>query len=531
MKPEQIRQWYGLRSKNGCPGLREHRYPQILRKHRIIIERFVYLRVPNKFFCMACKKLEMFPQKYCPYKLQFKNMENVLAVLAPITYGRTNKIKEFDPEEIIICNCVKDVFTHPEKEDLKKQLQNLYDLTNRYLNDQFKNGMNITLEEFNRKPDYDDLVNKLRWAFDRNVKRLSEEATEEDWKEFGSSHDLIFMISADDVDTYCLQARVYGYYKQFSSPTLFNILNYIIKEKKKTRIIILEGKENNNFIKSLSDRYFKERKVKIDFVDNGIKTKIIDYGSVIHEITNTDSIFCRKTLENFSTQKFIRNTINKILTENHNDPYLKIGVIINKPKKKLIKEEMRLYIPERFKNVTIETRYNSEGLNSFKNCDVGFIVGSPIIDKKNIAYEFFQWNGYLPKNMDTYKKDGRFIFVNPKLDDFREKREEDEAHNEICLFYLNSKKIHLYVFAKVPESINKEGFRIERKNKKEMIEKDRKEWLENFVKEKGRVHAFDADLEFAKRFKLGDKRTYRTVLRLIKESECLTLKRGAIFYT
>ncbi len=539
MSHEEIRHWWGLKSENGCPCLRGNEYPQILRKHRMIIERLVrFEKLSNKFFCMTCKSLEMFPQEDCPYQNQFENLKDVQVILAPMAYGRTKKIGEFNPDEIVIVNCILDINEHPKRGLIELQLQRLIDLDD--VSDVGRIDRRMTLKELNNHPAYEYLIKRLGWIYEKNIKKIVEEAKEEDWEEISSSYHEWFMVSVDDIDTYCKQARVYEYCEQFSSPTLYNLLNEIIKNEKETKVTIIEGRKNSSFIESLADRYYKEREVKINFIDDGLKPEIVDCGTEIHEITNCGTIFCRKTLENPSTRKFIKDTNDRMIKHEDNiDPI--IGVIINKPeifdklskekKKERLEKEMRQYVPERFKNVKIETRYNSEGSTNFRNCDTGIIVGSPIIDKENIAYEFFQWNGYRPKSLKTIKKDGRFHYVNPELDAFRKKREEDEAYNELRLFYLNSRKIHIYDYGKVSKLIEKEGIIVDRSiDLKYLMDLERSEWLEEFVKERSSVSAYEVDKAFAKRFDIGKDWSYRTVLRLVKKSERLTLKRGALFY-
>ena len=63
-----------------------------------------------------------------------------------------------------------------------------------------------------------------------------------------------------------------------------------------------------------------------------------------------------------------------------------------------------------------------------------------------------------------------------------------------------------------------------------MIELERFEWLENYVKEKGHVHIDETILDFAERFDIGKNWSHRKISWIIKESYHLTKKRRIIFY-
>ena len=111
-------------------------------------------------------------------------------------------------------------------------------------------------------------------------------------------------------------------------------------------------------------------------------------------------------------------------------------------------------------------------------------------------------------------------------------REENESCCEIHMAHpLNSKKF-IYVFGEVPKYIEEEGIRVEKIVKKDIINFERKKWLEEFVKQKGSVVAVVAEEAMVKQFKEIKSLdwAYRIVRKIVAESEHLTLKRGGIFY-
>ena len=71
---------------------------------------------------------------------------------------------------------------------------------------------------------------------------------------------------------------------------------------------------------------------------------------------------------------------------------------------------------------------------------------------------------------------------------------------------------------------------MEKINKNYITNFERNKWIEEFVQQRSPVPAVIAEEEFAKHFGIGEKRTYRMVLKLADENEHLTLKRGTLYY-
>ena len=202
---------------------------------------------------------------------------------------------------------------------------------------------------------------------------------------------------------------------------------------------------------------------------------------------------------------------------------------------KKLMERRAFYIPERFKDVKVETHYGNRGKNSLADRDVLFIVGTPNINKYNIEQEFIFLNGYAPQSVEPLPKELHTAFYHypdPELEEHRRLREENESCYEIHMAHpLNSKKF-IYVFGEVPKYIEEEGIRVKKIVKKDIINFERKKWLEEFVKQKGSVVAVVAEEAMVKQFKEIKSLdwAYREIRRFVKESEHLKIKKGGIFF-
>ena len=243
----------------------------------------------------------------------------------------------------------------------------------------------------------------------------------------------------------------------------------------------------------------------------------------------------------------IRQMIEWFLVNFHNnDPNLKIGIIMWKPKgwrrmslaeqDKILENKKVFYVSERFKDVKAETRYNIRGKNSLADRDVLFIIGTPNISKYQIERDFIFMNGYAPATLETVEGEphiGYHHYVDPELETFRRLREEDESCYEIHMIHpLNSKKI-IYAFEEVPKDIEEEvGLSLKKITEKDMRNFERRKWLEEFVQHRGSVVAVVAEEAMVEQFKeiKSLEWTYRIVRKIVKESEHLTIRKGGIFY-
>ena len=542
------RHWYGLKSKDfGCPCLDKTK--DITEKQKII-QKLIKLKFANDVICKSCNKSDAYPQKDCRYKKQFEKIKEFPFVLAPMGYAPTKYIDTYDPQEIVVDNCLLGTKPLPPKGLLELQLRYLHELSQPYHNFQ----STLTLEELNDRKDYNYFLNvTLREQYDKKIiNKFVEQIKKEDWKESTSDYHEWFLVQPNDIDIYCKLAGVYGYHEQFGRPYIFYLFDYLDekreKESKEVKLTIIDVPERINFLKTkkLVERYRIEKGVIINFVDERFETENVDHGSEVIEATVRVSKCSKKVLGNRSTRMNIKEMIEWFLVNRHNnDTNLKIGLIVSKPKgwrkmwkatyNKKLMERRAFYIPERFKDVKVETHYGNRGKNSLADRDVLFIVGTPNINKYNIEQEFIFLNGYAPQSVEPLPKElhtGFYHYPDPELEEYRRLREEDESCYEIHMAHpLNSKKI-IYVFGEVPKYIEEEGIRVKKIVKKDIINFERKKWLEEFVKQKGSVVAVVAEEAMVKQFKEIKSLdwAYRIVRKIVAESEHLTLKRGGIFY-
>jgi len=535
--------WWGLASKYGCPCLRETEDSKIPEKEakRKLIQRFVNLKFTYDHVCSTCKDIEAYSQENCPYKKQFNNIKSFPFVLAPIAYAFTKRIEDYDPQEIVVDDCILNAKLLPKKSYLELQLQRLMNFTDTHSFIDSK----LTLEKLNNNPDYNNIIRKLKGAYKKNIKKLVEEAKDKNWKEIISSYDKNFLVSPNDIDTYCKLARVHEYQEQFATPAVFYLFDYVVekqKEGKKIKLTIIDARPDMNFLKSLADRYYKEKHVVINFKDDNFKPKMVDQGSVVYDMTGPFSWYPKYAVENFETQKRFKRKIEWILVNRYNnDSNLKIGIIFWKPKgkketknyEKRLHEKMRRFIPERFKKVEIETRGNTRGKNSLENCDVLFIIGSPVINKYKIEPQYVHWHGHKPSTLETVEKGphgGRYHFVDQELETFCRLREEEEMYQEIHRARPWLKKKHIYVLGKVPKSISEEGIEVRKLDGEDIRSLGRKEWLEEYVKHKSPVPRIFVEEAVAKQFGISEKWAYREIKKVVAESDHLRIKKGGIFY-
>jgi len=156
----------------------------------------------------------------------------------------------------------------------------LHDLTDRY----YKLDSEITLKELNNKHDYDIFINKLRSPYKKNINKLVEQAKDKNWKKNSSDYDEKFLVSPNDIDTYCKLARVHGYQEQFATPALFYLFDYVVekqKEGKEVKLTIIDARPDIDFLKSLAERYYKEKHVIIKFKTDEFEPKLVDRGSIV----------------------------------------------------------------------------------------------------------------------------------------------------------------------------------------------------------------------------------------------------------
>jgi hypothetical protein len=529
--------WWGLASENGCPLLVQ------INEEAKLVQRLVRLKFTYDHVCSACSDINAFPQKECPYKKQFENLKSFRFVLAPIAYAYTKRIGDYEPDEIVVDDCSREVREHPTKDVLEAQLQRLTDLTNQYV----KLDSKITLRELNKRPDYDKFMKKLEWAYKKNINKLVEQAKEKNWKKNTSDYDEQFLIPPSEIDTYCRQARVHDYEEQFATPALFYLFDYVYEKKKEgknVKLTIIDAKPDLSLLESLVKHYYKEKGVKVNIKDDKFKPQIIDRGSVVYKMGT--GWYPRKSYDNAETKRVIREYIEWVMSYFYdNNPDQPIGIILWKPKgwqwlgdeklEERLNYEMRLFIPKRFKNVKIETHGNTLGKNSLKDSEPLFVIGSYVTNESDLDKRFFWWSGYKPSTLKTKENKphkGHYHKLDPELDAFRRRDQEIEEYQEIHRSRLWPSKKRVFVFGTIPKEIVDEGVRVEELNKNDIERLNRRKWLEEFVRHRERVSVVIAEEKMVEQFEElnSTKWAYREILKIKDKSRHLELKRGMLHY-
>ncbi len=506
-----------------------------------MIQRLVNLEFSYDYICTACKEINAYPQNECPYKKQFENLKSFPFVLAHSAYAFTKRIAEYDPQHIVVDDCLMYIKVHPTKDELETQLQFLTNLTNRYQ----KINSKITLLELNQRPDYVKFMNKLKFAHKKYINEIVEEAKNKNWNKNCSGYDKLFLISPDDIDTYCKLAKVHGYQEQFATPMLFYLFDYVYEQKKKgneVQLTIIDAKPNINFLEILAKRYRLERSITINFEPDNFKPNLVDHGSVVYRVGRKDAWYpIEESIEkNPKIRENIRKRIAELLDYFYNNNFnQKIGVVMKKPSlkkpelKKLSFEEakecnMRRFVPNEFRNVEIETFGNVRGKNSLENCDPLFVIGTYSRNKDNIERDFIHWHAHKPTTLETVENGahgGYYHYVDKELDSFRQQFEEIEMYQAIHRSRLWLSKKQVFVFGIVPTEIMNEGVKVVRIKGGWGMNRQRREWLmEKMKKAKEEIASWTRD-DMADYFGISEDYAYREIKTIVESSKELHLEK------
>ena len=222
-KNSSTRHWKGLQIM--CPCLKRDQYGFPLVP---LIAKLVELKIPNSQICSVCEKGNLNPQKECRYKEQFKNLVNVRNILAPIDYVFTKYLKEFNPDVIIVDDCLRKIRKHPKHKKLERLLF-LLTFSSYWIDRPIE-----SLEELS-KLDLESIMPKLTSAYKTNLKEHVK-----DIKENLNSvkYDPLYTTSPEEISTYLKKAKAYGFQDQFATSAIVSLLSYIweksVKEKKLT---------------------------------------------------------------------------------------------------------------------------------------------------------------------------------------------------------------------------------------------------------------------------------------------------------
>ena len=478
------------------------------------------LKFSTKHICSICKQLKAYPhtQKNCPYQQQFIHIKDVPVVVAPIEYVFTKVLDKYQPHHIAVDDCLTRISPHPSRLDLVYQLSYLSKLAGQPIN------CNQPFKELISRPDYNIFIKRLDKVYRKDVKILVAEVKN---SEKHKRYDSIFLIPPAEIDTYCKQAQVHGFRKQFATPALFPLFDYVWKHKTEDdepQLKIIEAIPKMEFLNNLATRYQAEENVTVNFENDGFEPKLTDRGSIVCRYFGKKGAWYPATSSiknSFATRDNIRKVIAKILKEQYNNFKLRIGLVTPKD------IVWNFFIPREFPNVEQLSFGDLRGKNSLEYCDVLFVIGTYCINKEDMEQDFSNWYARDPLTMDfiEQKPHGDFYHYKDKnLEILRWMLENYEMYQAIHRIRPLRGNKQVYVFGVVPKEIAQDGLKvikIEGGYEKTM---DREEWLENYMRIKQRELAIFVEEKFANKYFVSEKWAYREVKKIVAKSEHLHIE-------
>jgi hypothetical protein len=488
-----VRHLEGLRRLCPCLAKDENGFPI-----NSTIAKLIDLQIPYDHICAVCKNINAYPQKQCPYQRQFDNIKSVSIVLAPVEYAFTTLLdKKYKPNYIAVDDCLDRKRIHPTRKDLEELL---------YMLTTSSPLIKEPIQSFQEllSMDYESILQKLNRAYETNLKVFINEAKDSPNE---AKRDFLYTTSPNELMTYCKQA-IHGLRDRFATPALFRLFDYVFKNKKEdseVQLKIIEAIPNYKFLKLLAKRYQKEENVTVVFYSDGFNPNLVDRGSVVYHMGNKNAWYPYESIKLKETRKHIRGKIEWILEYFfNNNRNLKIGVILKKPKGETEAERqyklrctLQFFIPEEYKNVEVETFGNLRGKNSLENCDVLFIIGTYVVNKEEMAQEFSDWFARDPSTMELREKGkhgGYYHYVDLEVEILRRMKENYEMYQAYHRIRpVRSKKL-IFAFAYVPKKkIENDRIRVVRITRNFEENKNRSEWLIEFVRLRGEVSVVTAD--------------------------------------
>ena len=500
-----------------------------------IIARLIDLKIPYDHICAVCQNIKAFPQAQCHYQRQFDNIKSVFIVLAPVEYAFTTLLdKKYQPNYIAVDDCLDRKIIHPTRKELEELLIML--TTSSPL---IKEPIYSFRELLSM--DYESILQKLNRVYETNLKVFISEAKDNPDE---AKRDFLYTTSPNEIMTYCKQA-IHGLRDRFATPALFPLFDYVFKNKtedSEVQLKIIEAIPNYKFLKLLAKRYQKEENVTVVFYPDNFKPNLVDYASTVFRMGNKNAWFPYESIKLKKTREHIRKKIEWVLEYFFdNNCYLKIGVIMRKPKSVTPEERqyklrcaLQDFIPKEFTDVKVETFGNLRGKNSLENCDVLFVIGTYVVNKEEMAREFSDWFARDPSTMEFKEKGkhgGYYHYIDPEVEILRQMKENYEMYQAINRIRpVRSKKL-IFAFAYVPKKkIEKDKIRVVRITRSFEENENRSKWLIEFVRLKGEVSRVTAEEKMTKQFTISEKWAYREILKIVRSSEHLRFKNHCLVY-
>ena len=367
---------------------------------------------------------------------------------------------------------------------------------------------------------------------------------------------------------------------RFSIPTFFFILDYVYHQKKignKVRFKIIHAFPSHVFLNTLNKRYLRERNVKVTFKDDGFKPRLREHKSIVVILGKDGAFYPEESMRLKETQTHIKKLTECAFREFLNDDYSKpVNIITRNPQRKWVKRlgseekamerRIGLYFSEKLENPVIGTYGAIRGLNNYKGSVASFLLGNYGINKsrrvehtdKKTKERLKERGEKLPKEyqdteiMIDYVRewfcvdpDDKDMYYDEKDEIWRLKTVENKSHggyyhytcelaeilrkqmedDEILHAILQSTTKYIFLLCWHPpeEQMRKEGMDIIHMLRPETCEKNRKwkKWLEDYVREKGKVLTRELKKTMAKQFGISESHAYNQILKIAKKSEFL----------
>lgn len=505
-----------------------------------IIANLVEYNFSNKIICGTCKRIRAYPQRKCRYKKQFVGIKNCHIVVTVIqcAYG-PNLFNKFEPDYVAMDDCLDLINPQQWKDDIYLQYIRLLNRA------KIRFDKYTQLEKISEK-NFSKIVPKLEKAFRQNITKLTSEIKKNDTLSYAKH----YLIPPAEIEDYFKMAKLYGFRKRFATPAFFYLFDYIVKQKeegKNVQLMLIDARQPHDLLAEMKKRYHKEKGVVINFEnDSTFVPLIVEQNSVVYKMGHNDAWYPEQSMRLTKTQARIKETIEWILYHFFNKNYnLKIGVVTRKPsrkwvnrygKTKAMKMKLDLYIPEGYKNVKVETYGNLRGQNTLKDCKTLFVLGSYGINKSEMKQMVSDWFCCDPTTMEKVEEGahgGYYHYIDGLAEILRKRREEYEMYQAIHRVRPLLETKLIFAFSYVPEKeLKEDGLEVKRITKQKIFEKnkERTEWLEDFVRANGKISRVEAEEAFAKQFHVKEKWAYREILKIVRNSEHLGYRNHILEY-
>jgi hypothetical protein len=416
------------------------------RRNLKVIKALLKHKFPHKTICTCCRELKLKP-KDCPYHRQFKDMPNT--IFAPIEYANTNYIQSsMKPDVIVVDDCLVQKRDLPTIQELRTSLGHLFRLM--YKSEEMS-SKELSIEEFVRLPDadFESFIEKSTELFERNWLKVNAEEVKNDKVKakfcFLGYHPSVFV-------EFRKYYKIYGEIKQYSTPYLFMLFNYVL-EHPETKLVTLEalveGTPNELLLRELAERYSKETGVHIDLDFENIPNPPNAESIIYRVYGKKKALYSNDTVkEHPELQKEIELMCQTILSQRYRE-------VESKPSLITIKACEDKFIKNRFCE---RLHYgNLRGKNSMESCNPHFVICTYFSNTTNLAEEYDRWFPHrkltTSEKVETKSHGDYYHFVDPVLDALRWHNQEYEMYQAIMRCRpLNSKR-EIYVFGNVPEKL------------------------------------------------------------------------------